>query len=274
MRGLSFAAMIVAAASGTTSCSLVTSFDGFGSGTGASSGSGGASSGGGGSVYRAAVLADNPLAYWRFGEATGTQAADETGKGNTAFIGGGVTWGAAGALMNDANTAVSLAGVQCLEVANSSFDFPGTHAFSLEGWVKLSAPPDNAYRHLYIKDDSMNAMGRQEYGVYLEDADGIAFERYVNNGSRNLGAPAPTVGVWTYFVATYDGTQLTFYVDAMDVGSVPDARSQLSITNPEFLGCKSFTYPGVQGDLDEFAIYDHALPLTRITAHYAASGRP
>jgi hypothetical protein len=289
MRAVSFAAMIVLALGGSTSCSMLTSFDGFGGG-GASSGSGssggsssgasssgasssgGSSSGGNLAPYPAAILADKPLGYWRFGEASGNTAADETGNNNTAVIGTGVTWGATGAILHDSNTAVSLAGKQCLEVGGDSFDFPGTNAFSLEGWFTISAPPDNVYRHLYVKDDPMNPAGRQEYGVYLENNDGLSFERFVNSGSKNIVTPAPPLNEWTYFVATYDGTQLVLYVNAANVGSVPDTRAQLPITNAEYMGCKSFNYPGVEGAIDEFAIYDKALTQTQILAHYAASG--
>jgi hypothetical protein len=277
MRGVSFAAVAVLAMGWTTSCSLMTSFDGFGgdaatSSGGGSSGSGG-SSGGHASSYRATVLADKPLAYWRFGEASGTTASDETGNGNTATIGSGVVWGAPGALMHDSDTAVHLTGGQCLLVANTNFDFPGTNAYSLEGWVNLSAPPDNNYRHLYIKDDETAAAGRQEYGVYLQVGDGLALERFVNGSSRNVNAPAPPVSTWTYFVATYDGLQLTFYINAANVGVTRDTRSQLSIQNPEYLGCKDFQYPGLEGDVDEFAIYNFPLSQTQISAHYMASGR-
>ena len=59
------------------------------------------------SVYRAAVLADSPLAYWRLGETSGTVAHDETGNGHDGTYVGGVTLGQPGALTGDANTAVS-----------------------------------------------------------------------------------------------------------------------------------------------------------------------
>jgi hypothetical protein len=277
MRAVSLAAMIVLALGGSTSCSMVTSFDGFGGGgAGGSSGassSGGSSSGGHASSYRATVLADGPVAYWRLGEATGsTMAADETPNDYSATIGTGVSWGAPGAILHDANTAVFLAGEQCLEVAGDRFDYPGTHAFSLEGWVSISAPPDNVYRHLYSKDDEANPAGRQEYGIYLEVNDGLAFERFVNSGSRTVVSPTPMLNTWTYFVGTYDGTQLTLYVNGMNVGAKGDTRTQLSIGNPEYMGCKSFSYSGVEGALDEFAIYDFALSPLQIATHYAASG--
>jgi hypothetical protein len=259
-----FAAGVLLAAGGTSACSLLTSFDGFGGDPGG---------GGSASRYRAAVLADNPLAYWRFGEATGATAEDETGKGNAATIGNGVNWGAAGALLNEENTAVSLVGAQCLQIANGGFDFPGTDAFSLEGWVNLSAAPGTMPWHMFIKNDDKNPAGRQEYGVYVQANNGLAFERYVNSGTRKLEAPTPALNKWTYFVATYNGTGLALYVDAAFVGNNPDTRSQLSIPTPEYMGCDSFTNPALEGALDEFAVYNYALTQGQVNAHYAASGR-
>jgi hypothetical protein len=270
MRGVFFAAMVVASAGGTSACSMLTSFDGFG---GEPGGAGGSSSGSAASLYRAAVLTDKPLAYWRFGEASGATAADETGQGHSAAIGTGVTWGATGALMNDANTAVGLVGAQGLQITDGGFDFPETHPFSLEGWVMLSAPIDANSHHLYVKNDSTNPMGRQEYGVYLDATDGLAFERYVDSGLKRLQTALPAVNAWTYFVATYNGTGLALYVNGALVANAPDTRSQLAIPDTEYLGCKSFTDPSVVGTLDEFAVYGSALTQDRITAHYKASGR-
>jgi hypothetical protein len=266
MRGVFFAAMVLFAAGGTSACSVLTSFDGFGGDPGASGVLGGSSSGGAASRYRAAILADKPLAYWRFGEASGATATDETGNGNAATIGSGVAWGATGALLNEANTAVGLVGAQGLQIGNGGFNFPGTDAFSLEGWVTLSAPPDANSRHLYMKNDDKNPAGRQAYGMYLQAGDGLAFERYVNSGLRRLEAPAPSVNTWTYFVATYNGTGLALYVNAVFVANISDTRSQLPIPNPEYLGCDSFTNPSVEGALDEFAVYDYALTQNQVSA--------
>src|SRR5262249_54431949 len=128
------------------------------------------------SVYRAAILADNPLAYWRFGEASGTTVHDETGHGHDGTIGTGVTLGAGGAILGDADTALQLAGTQGVD-AGDAFDFPNNAPYSLEGWIKPDHAIDNAYRHMFTKDDQSQATGREEYGVYIHNGDGIAFER-------------------------------------------------------------------------------------------------
>src|SRR5207245_2214784 len=56
------------------------------------------------SAYSTAVLSDQPGAYWRLGETSGSTAADASGKGHTGWL-LGVSGGATGALVGDADTA-------------------------------------------------------------------------------------------------------------------------------------------------------------------------
>ncbi|HEX8789576.1 MAG TPA: hypothetical protein VF765_01395, partial [Polyangiaceae bacterium] len=58
-----------------------------------------------GPPYVLAVLEDQPVAYWRFGEASGTRAADSSGNGNDATYVGAVSLGAPGAIAGDPDTA-------------------------------------------------------------------------------------------------------------------------------------------------------------------------
>jgi hypothetical protein len=290
VRGLRVVATTLLVTAGGASCSLVTSFDGFAGDAGVD----GPPAGDGGnldaqapprdggsdspadaapaSLYRSTILADTPLAYWRFGEASGAVAYDETGNAsNEAYLGTGVTWGARGAILGDLNTAIHLSGTEGLEVPYG-FDFAGNLPYSLEGWVNLDTPLDGNYRHLYAKDQTIST-GREEYGVYLQTNDGLVFERYVTGTSVYTGGPPPLVGQWSHVVATYDGTQLRLYRDGNLVGNAPDTRAQASKNVPEYLGCKSFGYVSVQGSLDEFAIYGYALSAAQVAAHWAASGR-
>lgn len=59
--------------------------------------------------YRAAVLATNPLAYWRLGETSGTVARDEMGLNHGTYV-NAPTLGVPGLLAGDPDTAVTLNG--------------------------------------------------------------------------------------------------------------------------------------------------------------------
>ena len=59
--------------------------------------------------YATEVLADNPVAYYRLGDAM-SPAVDETGNGNNADAFEQVTFGTPSVFLNDANPAVALSG--------------------------------------------------------------------------------------------------------------------------------------------------------------------
>jgi len=224
--------------------------------------------------YRAAVLADKPIAYLRFGEKSGVLASDETGNGNTGAVSGDVVWGVPGALGSDTDTAIRLDGRTSLIDLGGKIDFLGTSPFSLELWLNATTV-DSTYRFLVAKD-ARPTTGREEWGIVFQDPDGLYFERYVAGTNRGAGtAVTSIVGRWVYVVATYDGTQLAFFVDGAAVGQTPDSRSQLSKNVPLTAGAASPSGGGVfDGTIDELAVYDVALSPTRIKAHFdAASAR-
>ena len=91
--------------------------------------------------YAQEVLADNPVAYWRLGEASGTTAVDETGSHDGTYS--GVTLGATGLLAGDTDTAVEFNNsTDYIEVADHA-DFE-VSTFTFECWVKHDAPDGDA----------------------------------------------------------------------------------------------------------------------------------
>ncbi|HZN14363.1 MAG TPA: PA14 domain-containing protein, partial [Acidimicrobiales bacterium] len=88
-----------------------------------------------GGGYTTAVGADNPAAYWRLGEASGTAAADASGHGLTGTYVAPTTLGAAGAV-GDGNTAVSLSG----GYVSTPYTQSAVSAYSAEAWVKTTDP--------------------------------------------------------------------------------------------------------------------------------------
>jgi hypothetical protein len=229
-----------------------------------------------GAPYKAAVLGDQPAAYWRLGEVPGaTVAADQ----NHHFDGtyeGGPTLGVAHPLGDggghchhgaDDDTSADFDGLvtqplgQWVDVADGgALAFPGREAFSLEAWIH----PHNlntATRRVFSKE---GPDGGYLIGVR---SDGLFFSRYANGLWTTLQAPADPVN-WTHVLATYDGTTMRLYVNGALAAErdsaleLPTEREDLSI------GAKQGKWRYFAGGLDELAIYDHALSADRAYAHW------
>jgi hypothetical protein len=92
-------------------------------------------------AYRDAVLAKNPVAYWRLGEAAGPNAVDETGNGHDGTYIGDPTFGQPGAIRGDSNTAVQFTGADYVEIPDST-DFSqltSTNGLTVEAWMRPDA---------------------------------------------------------------------------------------------------------------------------------------
>ncbi|HEY3819332.1 MAG TPA: LamG-like jellyroll fold domain-containing protein [Polyangiaceae bacterium] len=220
------------------------------------------------SVYRAAVLADAPLAYWRLGETSGTVAHDETGHGYDGTYTGTYTLGTAGALAGDANTAVTLDGVTGQVDVGDNFDFVGQVPFSFEAWVK-PAVIDSEYRHIVTKM-AFDGSGNPQTGTYVLLQKGttiLGFERW-QAGDTLLAVEDsvfPAAGSWAHVVATYDGNLGTLYVNGAQVQAATSGGGIQASGVHLLLGNL------IQGVLDEIAVYGTALPAARVTAHYQAA---
>jgi hypothetical protein len=64
----------------------------------------------GASVYADAVLADNPVGYWRLGETNGSVALDSAPNGLNGMYNGGVSLSHMGAIVSDTDTSIASMG--------------------------------------------------------------------------------------------------------------------------------------------------------------------
>ena len=226
----------------------------------------------GSSRYASAVLGDNPLLYYRFGEPAGIPAKDEVTGTSIPYPVQGITQGAAGGLLGDTNTAIALDGSGKLALTQSA-DFAGIVPFSVEAWISRS-PTTSAIS--FVVDHESWSAGRIGW-LFSAPPSGFGFERWgvVGGGAVNnsAGAAEPTVaGEWHHVVGTFDGSASRVYVDGVRRGVYNAALPLESIGGSFAVGAQNCNCSdtGFAGILDELAIYPHALTEARILAHFNA----
>ena len=239
------------------------------SSTSTSTGAGGGSS----NQYAASVMADGPIAYYRLGDAAPPIAVDASGHGHDATYMRGVALGAQGALVGDTDTAAHFDGSNDnIDAGDGVFDFAGTAAFTLEAWV-LPDTVDVEYQAIFSKEDDGPA-GRQGYFLSLNYAT-LRFIRNANGAWDLSAGGALAAGVFSHVAVTFDGFTMLLYLNGLEVAGGSADKAMIDNGQPLFIGERTL-YGGIDsllGTIDEVALYDKALPATKLNEHIAAAVR-
>ena len=220
----------------------------------------------GGSGYRAQVLGDGPVGYWRLGELSGLVAADESGGVAGGFV-GGVTLAQSGALLGDGDRAASFDGINDYVLVPSASSLDLTVGVTIEVWVKRSL--SGVWQVIVGKPG--NGQSRYEnYALWLDT--GNRPIAYFGNGVGFVSVAAPAIDTgWHHVVATYDNATARIYLDGVLKTS---AASTVALTaSPGALNIgrattNNYFYGGL---LDEIAIYPRALTAQQIQTHYTTA---
>jgi hypothetical protein len=221
---------------------------------------------------------DEPIAYWRFGDAARARvAADEMGK-HPGDYQGDVT-GMPGALASDTdNLAAQFDGVGAYvdigdEPAATTLEFIGTAPFSIEAWIHpndVSGPS-----HVVCKRHDLVAPEDDGYALYISDAGKLVLTRV---GAGNFDSIETDIAAqqWTHVVATYDGITMRLFLDGGPTAATeePSDAELPDVDEPLRIGSRSMGALGGEyfgGLIDEVAIYDKALEYQRIGAHFDAA---
>jgi Concanavalin A-like lectin/glucanases superfamily len=215
-------------------------------------------------------MSDQPRAYWRLGESSGTTAADELGAAPGSYLSGPVL-GVSGALAGDASTAVRLDGVDDRVSMGdpAGLDF-GTSDFSVEAWIRTTVngertvvskrPSSGPYWQLTVTDDSGHVGA-----IRVNASDGAS--------TRQAYGPARRVddGAWHHVVVVFDrDSGIIVYVDGQSLATSGALTGNLSNSGPLLVG-KATGYGYFTGDVDEVAVYPAVLAASRVAAHFAAA---
>ena len=216
--------------------------------------------------YADAVLADGPVAYYRFEDPEDSNSAkDELGAHPATVTQQGIVFGSDGVA---GSHAVLLDGKAGLDVGDA-FDFAGRVPFTLEIWVKPTTSDRGG--HLIHKRDESVAGAFKGYILYTGSAGDPHFEGWGVDLSAWNDTPLPTAFAHVVLSVSYATGKgnATLYIDAQptphggfdNVIDLADTPQHLVIGR------------GVVGVVDEVAIYGKALPPDRVLAHYRA-GKP
>lgn len=226
----------------------------------------------GGRDYRAEVMADEPVAYYRFEEdSDATSAIDEMGLHPGAYVGPSTSVpGLAGdgqARKFERDSGGS--GVSVASAANTPLAFVGTQAMSVEVWIQgrpVAAPEGMVLGR--FANGARNSPSGGGYGLLVSDT--VRFVRQRSDKefsvSTESSEPFPSNGT-RHVVATYDGATAVLYVDGVRSAAADTADELEPSSSPLLIGGGAEPF---LGPIDEVAVYAHALPPERVKAHYDA----
>ena len=219
------------------------------------------------------------VGLWHFDEGSGGTVADSSGKGNNGTI-NGATW-ATGQGINGSNALSFNGSNNWIEVPHSSALDPGAGSFSIEFWTKPAADvngmPLSKYRDSYGPNIGyyINLSASSNYiAIAFSGGDDPDHIFIVNTTSSILFD-----GNWHHFCTTLDrgDASLNLFIDGKKIQTA--SASQLGSVDwggPLYIGRR--LYGGSElwfkGQLDELAIYNRALSLDEIKAHYNAGAGP
>lgn len=222
----------------------------------------------GGSLYATTVLADQPLAYWRLGESSGTTMSDSSGYSHNGTYVGSPTLGSTGLISGDPNTGVTFAIGKYAEVASNAWMTNSTR-FTAEAVVKPTGV--SGTQEIFVWQDS-NSAGR----FYLQLGGSRAqFSVRANNqvwqGPLQSASGSVSAGVRYHVAATFEDGNAKLYLGGVLVDSVTGWSLLVSTSAKMGVGGDSFgsSASSFVGVVDEVAFYGIALSASRIAAHAA-----
>lgn len=221
-------------------------------------------------AYAAAVKAAKPLFYWDLSD-RGSVAADSSGNGRTATLGGVIT-SVSGAVKG--NAAVTAEGTQASSIASSSASTPPS-AFSMQLWFKTTTTSGGKLAG--FENTNIGFGSRYDRSLYLTDAGKLVFGTYSNKVSTLTTSETYSDGAWHMVTATQgsDGTKL--YVDGVLVAGSSETTAQSGAGYWRLGGGNLKGWPGaptnsyVRASIDEFAVYSTALSASTIVTQYMAA---
>lgn len=219
--------------------------------------------------YYTEVLASQPKMYFRLGDSTG--AFMNVMGGNNGTVNGTITIGVAGAIANDPDTSISLAGNGNIQISSSAVT-SFTDLFSIQAWVRQT----NGTASIGAFGDAIWGKGSGAPFVWVTGSNASPAGRVVLAKADNRDIVATTSAhitdtAWHHVVVTYaHNVAAKIYVDGVDSGGTPTYDAFSTNSTPAGIGSK-YGFPLTDpwhGGIDEVAIYDYVLSEAQALKHF------
>ena len=226
--------------------------------------------------YSASVTASTPIAWWRFGDTSGTTTADSAGTYTGTVSTAGLVRGVPGAVLQDASTAFRLDGVAgCVSGATLA---ASSSPFTLEAWFRSSSPQGGFIVGSETTGARASGDASHDRQVYLTPAGNVAFAVRPAAASVVTSPGRYADGQWHLVHATLGAGGQSLYVDGVLVASSATTSSSgaaaalhagCGTVDPAFAGAPATGY--LRGDVDEVALYASALSAATIASRFTAA---
>ena len=248
----------------------VTATDPFGNSATSAAGSTTVSNGSGTSAYSDDVLADGATDYWRLGEASGPTVYDWAGYSDLS-AGTGVTFGGAGAVQNDSNSAASFSG-DGTGLAATQSAVPGPDTFSVETWFKTTSTTGG--KIVGFGNANTGLSSSYDRHVYMDGGGTVYFGVYPGFTATVQSGAGYNDGQWHQVVASLSSAGMQLFMDGKKVAARTDVKTAQAYSGYWRLGGDSSWAGGnsFNGSIDDTAIYPTALSATTVRTHYADAG--
>ena len=196
------------------------------------------------------------VAAYGFDEGGGVSVADRSGSGNVGSV-VGASWDPAGRF----GKALAFDGAGDVVSIPDSASLHLSSAMTLEAWVKPSAL-GSTWRTVIFKERASGVT----YALYANDDFSRPLAQLFDTAEREAGGTTQlTPNVWTHLAATYDGSSLKLFVNAVQVASISLSSSIVSSTGPLKIGGNAIWGEYFTGLIDEVRIYNRPLTAAEIT---------
>jgi len=231
-------------------------------------------------AYSDAVLSNQPVAYWRLGDAS-TSIADSSGNSRIGAATAGVLLNQPSLIASDpANAAVRATGNERITVP--AFEKIGAAGYAVEFWVKVHTLPNACCQSLVGDGEAAGDYFMMNY--ILGPSQGLTGAIRPHFGPNNTpvsmdSATALQVNNTYHIVTTWDTSQAAnnavIYINGVAdrVGTISRNVPAAGTTgnNPVYIGYDNREVPQGNYTYDEVALYNRPLSAADVATHYAAA---